>query len=50
MEQQYVQLVQSYEMVRSQYEETVRMARRVPVDMASRYRAAATRWNTSSAS
>jgi hypothetical protein len=50
LEQQYVQLVQTYQTVRSQYEQALRMAQSVPVDMASRYRAAATQWMPSSAS
>src|SRR5882724_13394786 len=49
MEQQYAQLVQTYQMVRSQYDHMVRMAQQVPVNMASRYRALATPWRTSSA-
>jgi hypothetical protein len=38
MEQQYAQLVQNYRMLRSQYEHLVWMAKRVPVNMAARYR------------
>lgn len=49
MEQQYVQLVQSYQMLRNQYDQLTRMAQQVPVNMAVRYRAAATPWRTSSA-
>ena len=49
MEQQYAQLVQTYQMVRSQYDHLVWMARRVPVDMAVRYKAAATPWRNASA-
>src|SRR5713226_5913341 len=49
MEQQYAQLVQTYQVVRSQYEQMIWMAKRVPVNMAARYRAIATPWRTSSA-
>jgi len=49
LEQEYAQLVQTYQMVRSQYEQMVWMAKQVPVTMASRYRAIATPWTTSSA-
>ena len=49
MEQQYAQLVQTYQMVRSQYEQMLWMAKRVPVNMVARYRALATPWRTSSA-
>src|SRR5881296_447231 len=49
MEQQYAQLVQTYQMVRSQYDHLVWMAKRVPVNMAARYKAASTPWRTSSA-
>ena len=49
LEQQTMQLIRSYEMLRLQYEQLVRNARRVPVDMAARYRAALTPWRTSSA-
>ena len=49
LEQQYAQLVQTYQMIRNQYEQAKWMAKRVPVDMIRRYRAAATPWNNSSA-
>lgn len=49
MQQQYVQLVQSYQMLRSQYSQLVWMGRQVPVNMAARYRALATPWKDSSA-
>jgi hypothetical protein len=49
MERQYTQLVQTYQMVRSQYDHMRRMAERVPVNMAARYRAILTRWEGSSA-
>ena len=39
MEQQYAQLVQTYQTIRSQYDHMVRMARTVPVNMSTRYRA-----------
>lgn len=50
MERQYVQLVQTYQAVQSQYEHLRWMATGVPVDMTRRYRALATPWRTSSAS
>ena len=49
LEQQYAQLVQTYQMVRNQYDEMLWMARQVPVNMAARYRALATPWRTSDA-
>jgi hypothetical protein len=49
LEQQYAQLVQTYQMIRSQYEQAIWMAKRVPVDMGRRYRTAMTPWNHSSA-
>ena len=49
LEQQYAQLVQTYHMIRSQYEQLLWMAKRVPVDMAARYRALATPWRGSAA-
>src|SRR5260370_11150908 len=49
LEQQYAQLVQTYQMVRNQYEQMVWMAQQVPVNMATRYRAQATPWQPSSA-
>ncbi len=42
LEQQYEQLVRTYQMVRSQYDHMVMMAKQVPVDMTQRYRAVAT--------
>lgn len=50
LQQQYAQLVQTYNMIRNQYDQMVWMAKRVPVNMAARYRALATPWRTSSAS
>jgi hypothetical protein len=49
LQQQYGQLVQTYQMIRSQYQHMVYMAKRVPVNMAVRYRALATPWRNSSA-
>src|SRR5260370_14287772 len=49
LEQQYAQLVQTYQMVRSQYEQMIWMGQQVPVNMALRYRALATPWQPSSA-
>ena len=49
MQQQYMQLVNTYNMVRAQYDHLLWMAKRVPVDMASRYRAVPTPWRMSSA-
>jgi hypothetical protein len=49
MEQQYEQLVRSYEMARNQYNHMRQMARQIPVDMNTRYRAVASRWQPSSA-
>src|SRR4051794_24025267 len=50
LQQQYAQLVQTYNMIRNKYEQLVWRPKRVPVDMAVRYRAAATPWQPSSAS
>lgn len=44
LQQQYTQLVTTYQQIRSQYEHMIRMARTVPVDMASRYRVPAVPW------
>jgi hypothetical protein len=49
LERQYTQLVQTYSMIQNQYEHLKWMAQRVPVDMATRYSAALTPWNGSSA-
>jgi hypothetical protein len=49
MQQQYAQLVESYQMIRNQYNQMLWMARQVPVNMAARYRALATPWQSSSA-
>jgi conjugal transfer/entry exclusion protein len=50
LERQYAQLVQSYQMLRSQYEQMLVNAQRVPVDMTRRYRALATPWSVPRAS
>ena len=44
LEQQYIQLVETYQMIQNEYEHLRWMAKRVPVDMATRYRAAMTPW------
>ena len=49
LERQYSQLVVSYEMLRSQYQQMLWMGREVPVNMPLRYRALATLWRLSSA-
>ena len=50
MERQYEQLFRSYQMLRSQYDHFVFMARRNPVDMAVRYGTPLAAWPPSSAS
>jgi hypothetical protein len=47
LEQQYVQLVETYQMVESQYQQMLRMATPDPVNMAARYGAATTAWTNS---
>jgi type IV secretion system protein TrbJ len=49
LEQQYAQLVQTYQMVRSQYEQMIWMAKQVPVNMAARYRMLRPPWRLSTA-
>jgi hypothetical protein len=49
LEQQYAQLVQTYQMIKSQYNQMVWMAQQDPVNMALRYGAPATLWTPSSA-
>jgi hypothetical protein len=49
MEQEYAQLVQTYQTIQSQYHQMLFMAQQVPVDMVARYRALATPWFSSSA-
>lgn len=44
LQQQYTQLVQTYQQIRAQYEHMVRMARTVPVDMVARYRVPPVPW------
>jgi hypothetical protein len=44
LQQQYTQLVMTYQQIRSQYEHMIRMARTIPVDMATRYRVPAVPW------
>ena len=43
LEQQYAQLVQTYQMISNQYNQMLWMAKLVPVNMAARYRAMAHR-------
>src|ERR1051326_8916025 len=49
LKQQTMQLVQSYQMLRNQYDHCIRMAKQVPMDMTARYHAAMTPWRNSSA-
>ena len=49
LQQQSAQLVQTYQMIRSQYEQMLFMAQQVPVAMAARYRALLTPWLNTSA-
>ena len=49
MEQEYAQLVQTYQMIQNQYTQMLFMAQQVPVNMVTRYRALATPWVNSSA-
>ena len=49
MEQQYTQMVETYEVVLGQYQHMLRMAMTVPVNMVARYRALATPWQYSAA-
>src|ERR1700680_1236873 len=49
LEQQDLQVVQTYQMIRSQYDQMLWMAKQVPVNMAARYRALYTPWLNSSA-
>lgn len=49
MEQQYLQLVQTYQTVRSQYNQMIFMATMVPAAARARYRALMTPWHNSSA-
>src|SRR5215470_2494022 len=47
MEQEYVQLVATYQTVRSQYNQMIFMAKMVPTELRGRYRALATPWRNS---
>jgi hypothetical protein len=49
MEQEYVQLVATYQTVRSQYNQMIFMAKMVPTELRGRYRALATPWRNSAA-
>jgi len=49
LEQQYAQLVQTYNVIQNQYQQMLWMAREVPVDMTARYRVLMTPWTLSSA-
>lgn len=49
MQQEYSQLVQTYLVIQSQYQQMLFMAQEDPVNMLTRYRAAATPWVNSSA-
>jgi hypothetical protein len=49
LEQQYAQLVQIYQQSRQQYEQMLWMAKSVPVNMRTRYRAAVSPWTGTSA-
>lgn len=49
LQRQYEQLVRTYQLLRSEYEHMLYMARRVPVNMSARYRAVATPWRNSTA-
>jgi hypothetical protein len=47
LEQQYAQMVETYEVTLNQYLHMVQMARMVPVNMIARYKAPATPWHNS---
>src|SRR5215468_718799 len=47
MEQEYVQLVATYQTVRSQYNQMIFMAKMVPTELRGRYRTLATPWRNS---
>ena len=49
MEQEYVQLVATYQTVRSQYSQMIFMAKMVPTELRGRYRTLATPWRNSTA-
>lgn len=50
LEQQYSQLVATYDQITNQYNHMLYMARRVPVNMSTRYRALLSPWRPSTAS
>ena len=50
LEQQYSQLVATYDQITNQYNHMLFMARRVPVNMSTRYRALLSPWRPSTAS
>jgi len=49
MEQEYAQLVATYQTVRSQYSQMIFMAKMVPTELRARYRTSATSWRNSAA-
>jgi hypothetical protein len=49
LEQEYQQLVKTYETVRGQYDQMVFMAKRIPVDMRTRYQSLVAPWQYTSA-
>lgn len=49
LEQQYAQLVATYQMISNQYNHALRMAQQVPVTMGTAYRAVRTPWQNSAA-
>ncbi|MBK7929280.1 MAG: hypothetical protein IPJ98_17930 [Bryobacterales bacterium] len=49
LQRQYEQLVNTYHVLRSEYDHILYMARRVPVNMMTRYRVLATPWRNSTA-
>jgi hypothetical protein len=49
MEQEYLQLVATYQTVRSQYSQMIFMAKMVPTELRGRYRTLATPWRNSAA-
>jgi len=49
MEQEYMQLVATYQTVRSQYSQMIYMAKMVPAELRGRYRTLATAWRNSAA-
>lgn len=49
LEQQYAQLVQTYQMVTNQYNQMIWMAKMIPANLRARYQALATPWRNTSA-